>query len=45
MGHRVRQAWRKGARVSAINPLDWAFTFETSLERDHTFEVRILRYF
>jgi len=32
VGHRVRQAWRKGARVSAINPLDWPFTFETGLD-------------
>jgi NADH-quinone oxidoreductase subunit G len=32
VGHRVRQAWRKGARISAINPLDWPFTFETSLD-------------
>jgi NADH-quinone oxidoreductase subunit G len=32
VGHRIRQAWRKGARVSAINPLDWPFTFETSLD-------------
>jgi NADH-quinone oxidoreductase subunit G len=29
VGHRVRQAWRKGALVSAINPLDWPFTFDT----------------
>ncbi len=32
VGHRVRQAWRKGAAVSAINPLDWPFTFDTSLD-------------
>jgi len=32
VGHRVRQAWRKGARVSVINPLDWPFTFDTSLD-------------
>jgi len=32
VGHRVRQAWRKGARISAINPLDWSFTFDTSLD-------------
>jgi NADH-quinone oxidoreductase subunit G len=30
VGHRVRQAWRKGAAVAAINPVDWDFTFETS---------------
>jgi NADH-quinone oxidoreductase subunit G len=29
IGHRVRQAWRKGATVSAINPLDCPFHFET----------------
>ena len=28
LGHRVRQAWRNGASVSAINPLDWPFTFD-----------------
>jgi NADH-quinone oxidoreductase subunit G len=32
VGHRVRQAWRKGAQVSAYNPLDWSFHFETSLD-------------
>jgi len=32
VGHRVRQAWRKGAAVTAINPLDWPFTFATSLD-------------
>jgi NADH-quinone oxidoreductase subunit G len=32
VGHRVRQAWRKGAAVAAINPVDWPFTFETSLD-------------
>jgi NADH-quinone oxidoreductase subunit G len=31
VGHRVRQAWRGGAQVAVINPLDWPFTFETSL--------------
>jgi NADH-quinone oxidoreductase subunit G len=29
IGHRVRKAWRSGAIVSAINPLDWEFTFDT----------------
>jgi NADH-quinone oxidoreductase subunit G len=29
LGHRVRQAWRRGAKVAAINPVDWAFTFDT----------------
>jgi NADH-quinone oxidoreductase subunit G len=32
VGHRVRQAWRGGARVAVINPLDWPFTFDTSLD-------------
>ena len=31
VGHRIRQAWRTGASVSVINPLDWEFTFDTSL--------------
>ncbi|MGD8679038.1 MAG: molybdopterin-dependent oxidoreductase, partial [Lysobacterales bacterium] len=28
IGHRVRQAWRNGGKVAAINPLDWPFTFD-----------------
>ena len=32
IGHRVRQAWRKGAQVSAYNPLDWPFHFDTALD-------------
>ncbi len=32
LGHRLRQAWRNGARISVVNPLDWTFTFETSLD-------------
>lgn len=32
IGHRVRQAWRNGAEISVINPLDWTFVFETSLD-------------
>ncbi len=32
IGHRVRQATRKGASVSLINPLHWSFTFKTSLD-------------
>jgi NADH-quinone oxidoreductase subunit G len=32
IGHRIRQAWRKGAAISAVNPLDWPFTFDTSLD-------------
>jgi NADH-quinone oxidoreductase subunit G len=32
IGHRVRQAWRKGAKISVINPLEWPFTFNTSLD-------------
>jgi NADH-quinone oxidoreductase subunit G len=32
VGHRVRQAWRGGARVAVINPVNWPFTFDTSLD-------------
>ena len=32
IGHRVRQAWRKGAKISVVNPLAWNFTFDTSLD-------------
>ena len=32
IGHRVRKAWKGGARVSVINPLSWDFTFDTSLD-------------
>ncbi len=32
IGHRVRQAWRGGAKITAFNPLAWDFTFETSLD-------------
>jgi NADH-quinone oxidoreductase subunit G len=32
IGHRVRQAWRGGAQIAVINPLDWPFTFDTSLD-------------
>ena len=32
LGHRLRKAWRNGAKVSVINPLDWNFTFGTSLD-------------
>jgi NADH-quinone oxidoreductase subunit G len=32
LGHRLRKAWLKGAAISVINPLDWAFIFETSLD-------------
>ena len=28
LGHRVRQAWKHGAKVFAINPLDFDFNFE-----------------
>ena len=28
LGHRVRKAWRAGASVSAINPIDWDFHFD-----------------
>lgn len=29
LGHRLREAWRKGAALMAINPLDWEFIFST----------------
>ncbi|MCH7506590.1 MAG: NADH-quinone oxidoreductase subunit G [Proteobacteria bacterium] len=32
LGHRLRKAWRSGAAISVINPLDWTFTFDTSLD-------------
>ncbi len=32
LGHRLRKAWRNGAAISVINPLDWSFTFTTSLD-------------
>jgi NADH-quinone oxidoreductase subunit G len=32
IGHRIRKAWRGGAKISAVNPLDWSFTFDTSLD-------------
>ena len=32
VGHRLRQAWRRGAGVSAYNPVDWEFHFDTSLD-------------
>ncbi|NND44531.1 MAG: NADH-quinone oxidoreductase subunit NuoG, partial [Xanthomonadales bacterium] len=28
LGHRVRKAWRAGARIMAVNPLDWNFHFD-----------------
>ena len=27
LGQRVRKAWRSGAKISAINPVDWNFNF------------------
>jgi len=32
IGHRLRQAWRKGAKIAVVNPLEWSFTFDTSLD-------------
>ena len=32
LAHRLRKAWRSGADISVINPLDWPFTFDTSLD-------------
>ncbi|HSE12279.1 MAG TPA: NADH-quinone oxidoreductase subunit NuoG, partial [Rudaea sp.] len=28
LGHRIRQAWKRGAKVFAVNPLDFDFNFE-----------------
>ncbi|KAA9130260.1 NADH-quinone oxidoreductase subunit G [Marinihelvus fidelis] len=30
LGHRVRQAWRAGASVFVVNPLDWNFHFDVA---------------
>ncbi len=32
LGQRVRKAWRKGARISAINPVNWNFHFALANE-------------
>ncbi len=29
LGHRLRQAWLKGASLMSLNPLDWEFIFDT----------------
>jgi NADH-quinone oxidoreductase subunit G len=29
LGHRLRKAWKAGASLAAINPIDWEFTFDT----------------
>jgi NADH-quinone oxidoreductase subunit G len=28
LGHRLREAWRNGASITALNPLDWNFHFD-----------------
>ena len=33
LGHRVRKAWRRGAAVLAVNPLDWDFHFDVAVKR------------
>ena len=33
LGHRVRKAWKRGATVDAVNPLDFDFHFETRTAR------------
>jgi len=33
LGQRVRKAWRRGARVAALNPVDWNFHFTLSHAR------------
>ena len=32
LGHRVRQAWKRGAKVVAINPVDFDFAFDVAHE-------------
>jgi NADH-quinone oxidoreductase subunit G len=32
LGHRLRKAWRRGARLAAINPLRWEFVFDLQPE-------------
>jgi NADH-quinone oxidoreductase subunit G len=32
IGHRLRKAWRKGARISLVNPVNWSLTFDTDLD-------------
>lgn len=32
LGHRLRKAWKAGAAVSVLNPIDWDFTFDTRTE-------------
>ncbi|MDX1555697.1 MAG: NADH-quinone oxidoreductase subunit NuoG [Xanthomonadales bacterium] len=33
LGHRLRKAWKAGAEISVINPLDWEFAFETATKQ------------
>lgn len=33
LGHRVRKAWKRGATIDAVNPLDFDFHFETRAAR------------
>jgi NADH-quinone oxidoreductase subunit G len=33
LGHRVRKAWKRGATVDAVNPIDFDFHFETRTAR------------
>ncbi len=33
LGHRLRKAWRGGAAISVLNPLDWSFVFDTLEKR------------
>jgi NADH-quinone oxidoreductase subunit G len=33
LGHRIRQAWKKGAKVFAVNPLDFDLNFELAGKR------------
>jgi NADH-quinone oxidoreductase subunit G len=33
LGHRIRKAWKRGASIDAVNPLDFDFHFETRATR------------
>lgn len=30
LGHKVRKAWRNGAKIAAVNPVDWNFHFSVT---------------
>ncbi|MBL0030273.1 MAG: NADH-quinone oxidoreductase subunit G [Rhodanobacteraceae bacterium] len=33
LGHRIRKAWKRGAMIDAVNPIDFDFHFETASAR------------